>query len=608
MAYVKRTHVSKDPSGSFEEEDWKMPNRRPRRRAPEPLPPPPPESPPPPAVNNYVFRQHQKWMPNSPAVRPTNTQPMRRSISFLERDPSQPPRILYECWPEKIQVPSKTDKKMNRSKSFLNQQSSRMDGGGEGNNNKVRRMLKKSASILYPSWLAAHKKSHLVTSSSQQTNNNNRKESKVEELSAMPNVDEYGWEPVLNSNNNVGKKTESTSIVIQQQQQLPRLSERNRLPLPTFGSPTTVDHPATKAASTGSILSTSTSSAGSSSGKWHRNHYGNKKVTRKASTASNRRWQSLIALSPDASGSNRRNPPGSVGSFLERRESFASSRDEDEIEHYQSVKTTISSKSQSSLVMIRNHHQDCNKSVGTSVTQFDSGPSYESLDDYLLSTPDHDRNKHQFRRIIPILPAYDSFESLPRPPPPADADYSPPDISPDSSENKNGGNHRHNSNGLGGKIRNKLQRLPTFIQRQEAWQRKTLNSKRFPVIQDHHNIISSASPSSPEPWLVKSNNGWRYSGHDEECYDGGEDLRQYIPMTTNHPAVYWHDWLPPPADLLDCGCGLCRLTAAMNSRPPQRLPPLPPRQHHQHNSSAVVGRNHTKVIQWPSFFFPNFSA
>lgn len=532
----------------------------------------------------YVFRQHQKWAPPPTFVQPNEpgNKVMRRSVSFLERDPAQPQRLVYECWPDKIAPNAKNSsssgestKKISRSKSFLDS-----NGGG------VRKMLKKSASILYPSWLAANKKGNLMARQS----SNKDEETKVEELvtsvapsaataavgaSAATATDD-GWEPVNTSTGNkhavvvpaAAAETAGTITATGRQvQQLPRLSERNRL----VKSPTTVDHPAVVSNKASSVLSSHSSSTTSSSHhikipsnkKWSAR---NIKVNRKPSSSSSsavskeRRWQSLITL-PDHPPSNgsETGTTGSVRGSEPARPTAATSFLElgDDFHHYQAVKA----HSQTSLVFIQ---QSKHQSV-----LFDSGPSYESLDDYLLTSDEELRRNHLLRKTLPYC---DSFESLPRPPPPADADYSPPDVSPDSSENRTGGN-----DGGGGRIRQKLQRLPTFIQRQEAWQRKNHYAKRLSIPEATR---AAPSSSSPEPWL----NGWRSRDDDEDGaddYHSGIQRQPQIPMTTNHPAVYWHDWLPPPADLLDCGCGLCRLTAAMNSRPPPRLPPLPPRFHHQ---------------------------
>ena len=187
----------------------------------------------------------------------------------------------------------------------------------------------------------------------------------------------------------------------------------------------------------------------------------------------------------------------------------------------------------------------------------------------------------------------DSFESLPRPPPPADADYSPPDISPDDSSETRG------------RVRNKLQRLPTFIERQEAWQRKTWNQYGGSSSKANTNSAAMSAADSvasiAESWPLHDQNDqdqeqlrryWRSrSQEDALSFRSTGDALAIPPPphyasssavstssncngnikcgngSTANPAIYWHDWLPPPAALIDCGCGLCRLSVSMNKAP-----------------------------------------
>lgn len=486
-----------------------------------------------PASNKYEFRQ---WAPsNGYPIRP-----MRKSVSFMEREAGQAQRlVLNECWPEPHQQqqmpslpaaavrPAPVTKKASRSKSFME----------TDERSTVRRMLKKSASILW------------------KTGNKPSREPPANGSSAA----------VLDVNGTAGKN------VMANVQALPRLSKLNRFVM-AGKSPTAVDQPAVvAAASTGSSSSSSSAGAGHKTGRkmsapaagQHQAAPSNG-LSRKASSASSsiskesqRRWQSLSTLQEAENSSSN----GTGGEF--EVSSFHGERPPDVMK--------MGRQGHSKGMMIKAESQH--------TVLMDSSPSYESLDDYLL-TSDEDFRRN-FRKAVgrPSLPYCDSFESLPRPPPPADADYSPPDISPDSSENNNRGLLGHH----GRLVRNKLQRLPTFIQRQEAWQRTW---RRPPEV-----LGSSSSPE--RGWLSRED-------EDDDDDDLSRDSSYVIHqpgsfMTTyshhhfNQPAVYWHDWLPPPADLLDCGCGLCRLTAAINSRPPARLPPLPPR----HPVAPI--RSHHKV-------------
>ncbi|KAI9565381.1 hypothetical protein GHT06_009173 [Daphnia sinensis] len=482
--------------------------------------------------------------------------------------------------------------------------------------------------------------------------------------------------------------------------QLPRLGERNRIVVQPSSqqqsSPTVGDHP-----HTGSVLSSSSSSTSSSTlpnssnrkpttSKWHISSGGPKslavttvQVGRKQASvppfkSAERRWQSLIVL-PDSndvksydegstidhhrypvSGSvygemldqqhKRRNKSttglmaagqgiGGSASFLEIERDYATVSWEDLSDsHLYHHLHPMKAQSHTSLAIGQHSQQP----------RMISCPSYESLDDYLI-TSDDDSRRHSNRKATSDSISHsqsqlvycDSFESLPRPPPPADADYSPPDISPDDSSETHRGDRENRTGGAGkNRVRVKLQRLPTFIQRQEAWQRKPWN-QRAQQQQHQLKVFSSSSSGmipeadSPEPAMASGHN-WRSrttSDQEEEEVDeeeeddddddlsrapdlihhrstvavtargGGVGIKRSMPAGNNNPdPVYWHDWLPPPAALLDCGCGLCRVTASMNAsgtyqlrapmpsslfappQPPNRPPPphvFPPLQLHR---------------------------
>jgi hypothetical protein len=488
-------------------------------------------------------------------------------------------------------------------------------------------------------------------------------------------------------------------------------------------SPTVGDHPNNNAA--GSVLSSTSSSSTSSStlpknkkptGKWHISSGGPKSlvqitavqvkqapttVTTAATTttfkSAERRWQSLIVLPdlttdspaethrhggyPSVSGSiyrestleqqqqhKKRNKStsglmaagqGAGGyqsgstSFLEMDRDYATVSWEDlsDSHMYHHLHPIKGSQSHTSLALGHQQQQQ----------RLTSCPSYESLDDYLITSDDESRrhynNKtsHSLSQSQSQLVYCDSFESLPRPPPPADADYSPPDISPDDSSETHRGDRENNNNnnnrrvGAGkNRVRVKLQRLPTFIQRQEAWQRKPWNQKAQQQQQQLQLKVFSSSGMIPEDESPEQKQGggpnWRRShalsvDQEEEEVDeeeeeeeddeddlsrgpglihhraaagvsarGGGGIKRSIPAAGNNSnnnnpnPVYWHDWLPPPAALLDCGCGLCRITASMNGsgtyqlrapmpsslfaapQPPSRPPPphvFPPLQLHR---------------------------
>ena len=657
------------------------------------------------------LRGHQPPPSVQGGMKKSSSQPLRRAVSFLERDAVQLPtrqqtgkqskqaaipkfeeqeEVVYDAWAMDTK-PTKEPaaKKMNRSKSFMDQSQA-----GEG---KVRKMLRKSASILYPSWLAtarrnSHAQQQQLGNQQQQAEQQLKKESllskqrpvgdesrhlQVTEVEDLDQQEETtvvalesdatvettaaattsaaaaddGWESMDKNDRLAGKSvgpdlaTAAADVTggpapRRSTVQLPRLSERNRL-VQQQQSPTVADHPA------GSVLSSSSSSASSSTlpknnskttSKWHISSAGPKSVataatqvnSRKAPVmmSAERRWQSLIVL-PDAGeskGTNDRGYPangygelennkkklsvgsgvmayGGSASFLEIERDYATVSWEDLSDsHLYHHLHPIKALSQTSLATGQHQQQQ----------RMTSCPSYESLDDYLITSDDESRRNYARKTSDSLnsqqLVYCDSFESLPRPPPPADADYSPPDISPDDSSET----HR------GGRVRLKLQRLPTFIQRQEAWQRKPWNQKQ----QQQQKVFSAMIPeASPEP----GGHNWRsHSSQEEEEVDEEEeedDLSRGPGHTTttvgggvsliHHRAavasargapgggrgtkgvtsgsnaadpVYWHDWLPPPAALLDCGCGLCRITASMNGsnyqlRAPAALfaPPPPTR-------------------------------
>lgn len=460
--------------------------------------------------------------------------------------------------------------------------------------------------------------------------------------------------------------------------QLPRLGERNRIVVQPSSqqqsSPTVGDHP-----QTGSVLSSSSSSTSSSTlpnsrkpttSKWHISSGGPKslavttvQVGRQPTSAptfksAERRWQSLIVL-PDlndakayddgsstidhprscypASGSvygemldqqhKRRNKSksgwmgagqgiGGSTSFLEIERDYATVSWEDLSDsHLYHHLHPMKAQSHTSLAIGQHSQQQQQQ-------RLISCPSYESLDDYLITSDDESRRHHHRKTSHSIshsqsqsqLVYCDSFESLPRPPPPADADYSPPDISPDDSSETHRGD-RENGPGAGkNRVRVKLQRLPTFIQRQEAWQRKPWN-QRAQQQQHQLKVFSCSSsaiiPEADSPQPPASGHNWRSrtSDQEEEEVDEEEDdddddlsrapdlirhrsavavtaragaaalgIKRSMPTGNSNPdPVYWHDWLPPPAALLDCGCGLCRVTASMNASGTYQLrAPMPP--------------------------------
>ena len=332
-------------------------------------------------------------------------------------------------------------------------------------------------------------------------------------------------------------------------------------------------------------------------------------------------------------------------SFLEMDRDYATVSWEDlsDSHMYHHLHPIKGSQSHTSLAMSQQQQQQ----------RLTSCPSYESLDDYLITSDDESRrhcnNKtsHSLSQSQSQLVYCDSFESLPRPPPPADADYSPPDISPDDSSETHRGENTNNRVGAGkNRVRVKLQRLPTFIQRQEAWQRKPWNQKAQQQQQQLKVFSTSGGGTritkSESPEQLAGGQNWRRSHasidqeeeevdeeEEEEEEDDDDDLsrgphlihhraaagvsqssrggiKRSMPTNNNNnpDPVYWHDWLPPPAALLDCGCGLCRITASMNGsgtyqlrapmptptslfaapQPPSRPPPphvFPPLQLHR---------------------------
>ena len=145
----------------------------------------------------------------------------------------------------------------------------------------------------------------------------------------------------------------------------------------------------------------------------------------------------------------------------------------------------------------------------------ESCPSYESLDDYLITSDDEYRSRKRIRRkqIIqqPDADWYcDSFESLTvseRP----DVNYSPPDISPDDSSDQS----------HAGMNRKSAARKP--IVSSSGWQK--LHCKVAPIAER----ISAQPPT--------------------KTVDSGS-IRNPVP-------VYLHDWVPPPDGLVDCGCRKC---------------------------------------------------
>ena len=649
----------------------------------------------------------------------SNIQPLRRAVSFLDRDMIQmshegkkkskapPPfeeqdEVVYDAWPGEnatcksmINLNKDTsNKKMNRSKSFMEQP--------PANEGKVRKMLRKSASILYPSWLATAKRNS-QNQQQQQPQQSNKKESSspamansrmVDSRVGMSEVEDLhecqGTRPEQESTATTvrgtktppspsatgddnwqstekkkidratgGKNSASdrvTDVVgaARRPVQLPRLSDRNRLIGQPQSSPTTVHH-----ASSGSVLSSSSSSTCSTlpknkmTSKWYissSSSSGPKSVVavptsdRKSSAVMSsgveRRWQSLIVLPENDDHPSNKSDHYPVGGYAEdkrkkksaasgvvtysgsvtylqmERDSQAVSWEDLSDSHLYHQLHPIKALSQTSLT-IHQQQQKQQQQQQQQQQRMPSCPSYESLDDYLITSDDDSRDLAHYKTTDSIhsqsqhLVYCDSFESLPRPPPPADADYSPPDISPDDSSETHRG---------GGRIRLKLQRLPTFIQRQEAWQRKPWNQKQQ---QQPKTFSGSIAETSPEPSSVGAGQSWARSHssqeeeeevdeEDEEEDDlsrglkqqpthlvgGGGLIHRRVAQPTrgatagssrvkassvqHSDPVYWHDWLPPPAALLDCGCGLCRITATMNAsstyqlRAPVLLAPLPP--------------------------------
>lgn len=437
---------------------------------------------------------------------------LRRAVSFVDRDaePGQSrgpfrslvvPGEAVPAWPEPRHADKADKAKMSRSKSFLEPASG------------VRKMIKKSASILYPSWLAVSKRT------------GNKRQQQQMPPTARVTTQPGAWEPAN-----------------------PFDDGAHNQPAGRW-SPTPADHPEAPCGSpSGSPRTVATGASGKKSNL--------KKPFARHGPATDcrteRRWQSLIALpeTDDARGGRRQGPASVYGGRLLELECATSGEDLAGSARIQPLVRPRPTKaqSQSSLVSLGPQSMPSGRPQRHSLAndaddeRLVSCPSYESLDDYLLTSDDSGSRRWDERHAS--LPPVGSFESLARPPPPADAHYSPPDISPDdSSETQRG-------SGRGRPVRrNKLQRLPTFIQRQEAWH-AVVNKRR----QLRHAEPGSwaSSGSTPEP--------------DEEAV--GE-----------RRAVYWHDWLPPPAALLDCGCGLCRVTASMSAGPPpapQRWAPKPP--------------------------------
>ena len=606
---------------------------------------------------------------------------------------------------------------MNRSKSFLLGSSSAGDG-------KMRKMLKKSASILYPSWLATNKKPIVRQQNKKQSVDEDGKVIKVplpeEEEEEEAEAEEYGekrrlrqqqqqeeedggWEPVQSVGKSTADAATSAGKARPDAVQLPRLGGHNRL----IQNLTTVDHPippppvkgstskskkwhVSSAASTSSVASSTTS-----------------KIQRRIARGSNkettatveRRWQSLIALTEDdvdihghsmhpnhassiysrhhypntTSGSVYSHMSGHTAATMTTGSAYQSSDDLlSESNQYQRLLMMVSKSHSQSSLSVRDHSNQM-----LPVSAMTSCPSYESLDDYLLTSEDDDRQssrRNQFsnknhqpqlthgsnskkqqgngdykqpqqqqqqQRMIYA----DSFESLPRPPPPADADYSPPDISPDDSSETRG------------RVRNKLQRLPTFIERQEAWQRKTWNqygssissrrkssaissstttagsvvsiAEASPELADWHgaNLLSAAGLSDAQ--ILQNEQAeqlrryWRSRSEEDATLSrsttgaGLSPLPQYLNGATRHntnnvkgggsnPAIFWHDWMPPPDSLINCGCGLCRISVSMNQGPlssksnaqtqrkpptrdlPVHPPPLPPVPSQPYNKVRMI--------------------
>lgn len=154
-------------------------------------------------------------------------------------------------------------------------------------------------------------------------------------------------------------------------------------------------------------------------------------------------------------------------------------------------------------------------SLDTTNQRVESCPSYESLDDYLITSDDEYQSRKRIRRkqIIqqPDADWYcDSFESLTvseRP----DVNYSPPDISPDDSSDQ----------GQVGINRKSATRKP--IVSSSGWQK--LHCKVPPI----------AEGLSPQHTVKTVNSG----------------------SIRNQVTVYLHDWVPPPDGLVDCGCRKC---------------------------------------------------
>ena len=405
----------------------------------------------------------------------------------------------------------------------------------------------------------------------------------------------------------------------QQQQHLPRCNDKDRAP-----SPTADDHPSLSSSVVHSfnkkwrlIASQGGNAAARSRHNAPVSHPPTKvglsrKASNATSTAGERRWQSMIALPKMRIFGDAGNEPVGRNQTLYNGGSMMSDQSQPPksfylLEDYLSqnggmVQAGIKAQSHLSLNpgdLYKSREFGSQRHVDTMA----SCPSYESLDEYLLTSDDEYHSQRTIRRQQILRSKFngsdanlwycDSFESLPlsdRPPPPADADYSPPDISPDDSSERGQVRYRRTTH-----------RHLTTLQRHNESNRKASSNKHLASSASRYTAptISETSPSEATakslPWRLSDVQLHRAKSQDGDLSRDPSALL-LVPSSAasaTNPPIYLHDWLPPPPNLVDCGCRLCQHTVtAANQHRLALLPPPPAsallHQHIQHQQQQQL--------------------
>lgn len=443
--------------------------------------------------------------------------------------------------------------KLGRSKSFLEPSST--DG-------KVRKMLKKSASILYPSWLSKQSKrldrSQKLDEETEECRDSvttSRHRATSEET---PNKDIYCWHADDRKNIVSGEHSLHKSNISSQEFSAPlaKIPASVAPPMPQVylprqsgkeqTSPTAADHPSTVFCSGNERLRAAHPAARGKSSV----HEGAKNtIERKISVASERRWQSMISL-PKMKVVQEAGNEASQDLPSVKPKSFYL------LDDYLSDGVQVGRKAQSHMSL--NPSDLCRFKELTGRQTIISCPSYESLDEYLLTSDDEYRTRPSIgrKKIVNSKLAdnwyCDSYDSLPisdRPPPPADADYSPPDISPDDSSDL--GHCRRLKHRFDGKQEEKHCRKASRV------------ISKIPMSQ------TSPEATSKVPTLRLDLQRTKLAHTMDLSRDPNVANSEMLAGTPN--PVYLHDWMPPPLTLINCGCRLCQqtVTAASFHRSPQ---------------------------------------